>query len=219
MCATLLGMTKRYLSTGEAADQLGIKSRTLRQWAHDGLVKPVFRTPRRGDMRWDMDELHGQLRNQPTPTPTTGTPVTDAGPRPIVAAIVISDLGLLLTKRNDGIPPYGFCTGKIEPGEIPHRAAEREVLEETGMRVRAGVTIAERIHPKTQTHMSYVACYPTDGTDVAVTDADELAEVMWVSLADALALMQPPFTMYEPVRAYLARREGKMHGRGEAEAL
>lgn len=210
-------MANPYVRTGEAAAQLGIAPRTLRQWVDDGLVSPVFRSPRRGDMRWDMADLRTQLHNQPKPM--TGAPVTDSGPKPIVAAIVISGHGLLLTKRNDGVPPYGFCTGKIEPGEIPHRAAEREVLEETGLHVRAGVTIAERIHPKTKTPMSYVACYPTDGTDVAVVDSDELAEVMWVGLADALTLMQPPFTMYEPVKAYLARREGQMHGADEAEAL
>lgn len=205
----------RNVPTAEAAQALNVTKSTLLRWMRAGMVTPVSTTVG-GHHRWNVDELRRQLAAHITEV--TGEPVTEPGPRPIVAAIVISDRGILLTKRNDGVPPYGFCTGKIEDGEIPHRAAEREVLEETGLHVRAGVTIAERIHPKTKTPMSYVACYPTDGTDIAVMDADELADVMWVSLAEALDLMQPPFTMYDPVRAYLARREGRVH-HDEAEAL
>jgi|ERR1022692_4620924 8-oxo-dGTP pyrophosphatase MutT (NUDIX family) len=198
-------MADRYLSTDAAAAEIGVDPETLRRWVRARKITPTMRTAG-GHLRWHLEDIRTQLRNPPA----AGEPMTEPaapGPRPIVAAIVISDLGILLTQRNDGVPPWGFCTGKIEPGELPHAAAEREVMEETGLAVRAAVTIAERIHPKTKTPMSYVACNPTGATAITVADADELAAVEWVSLTRALELMQPPFTMYEPVQAYLARRE------------
>lgn len=196
------------VSTGDAARALDITRSTLLRWKKDGKVHPAGTTAGKHN-RWNIDAIRKELR---------AAAEAETGPRPIVAAIVISDLGILLTQRNDGVPPWGFCTGKIEPGELAHRAAEREVLEETGLAVRAAVTIAERIHPKTKTPMTYIACHPTRGTDVTVADADELAAVEWVSLDQADELMQPPFTMYEPVRAYLARRQDRQHG-SAAEAL
>jgi 8-oxo-dGTP diphosphatase len=60
----------------------------------------------------------------------------------------------------------------------------REIKEETGAE-RQGVDrpLGDRIHPKTGRPMTYLACSPANGTtDVYVGDADELAEVRWVSL-------------------------------------
>jgi 8-oxo-dGTP pyrophosphatase MutT (NUDIX family) len=54
-------------------------------------------------------------------------------PSPVVAAIVTSDVGVLVGRRNDGKPPWTFIAGKIEPGESPADAAVREVKEETGL--------------------------------------------------------------------------------------
>jgi 8-oxo-dGTP pyrophosphatase MutT (NUDIX family) len=51
-------------------------------------------------------------------------------------AIVTSDLGVLVGRRRDGIPPWTFPGGKIEPGESPEDAAVRETLKETGLRGR-----------------------------------------------------------------------------------
>ena len=123
--------------------------------------------------------------------------------QPVVAAIVTSPLGVLVGRRNDGKPPWTFIAGEVEPGERPEDAAVREVKEETGCLVRAGVVIGQRVHPKTGRTMIYMAAAPTHGTDVFVGDADELAEVRWVSLAEADELMQP-YGMFEPVRDYLA---------------
>ena len=70
-------------------------------------------------------------------------------------------------------------------GESPEDTAIREVKEETGLRVAAGEVIGERVHPKTGRTMIYVAAKPTAAPDVFVGDKDELAEVRWVSLAEA----------------------------------
>jgi 8-oxo-dGTP pyrophosphatase MutT (NUDIX family)/transcriptional regulator with XRE-family HTH domain len=130
--------------------------------------------------------------------------------RPIVAAIVTSSEGVLITARKDGKPPWGFVTGEVEPGELAEDTAVREVKEETGLEVRAGRVIGERNpHPVTGRHMIYMAAKPTRGTSVFVGDEAELAEVRWVSVAEADELLPG---MYEKVREHLARELG---GAGE----
>lgn len=196
-------MTKRYASTGEAAEYLGISRNTLHRWVKQGLVEPAFRTPQRGDMRWELDDLDRQLHRK------TGEPVTEPSskpePQPVVAAIVTSDQGVLVGKRNDGKPPWTFIAGEIEPGESPEDAAVREVKEETGLLIQAADVIGRRVHPKTGRTMVYIAAAPTRGTEIFVGDEDELAEVRWVSLAEADELMQP-YGMFEPVHNHLAQR-------------
>jgi 8-oxo-dGTP pyrophosphatase MutT (NUDIX family)/transcriptional regulator with XRE-family HTH domain len=120
--------------------------------------------------------------------------------QPVVAAIVTSPLGVLVGRRNDRRPPWGFISGEIEPGELPDDAAVREVKEETGLEVRAGQLIGERDHPATGRHMIYMAAEPTRGTEVFVGDEAELAEVRWVSLAEADELLPG---MFAPAREYL----------------
>ncbi len=48
--------------------------------------------------------------------------------------------------------------------------------------------------------MIYLACIATHGTDVHVGDPEELAEVRWLSVAEADELLPG---MFEPVREYL----------------
>lgn len=124
--------------------------------------------------------------------------------QPVVAAIVTNGKRVLITARKDGKPPWGFVTGEVEPGEHPEDAAIREVKEETGLEVRlvAGPAIGERDHPATARHIIYLAAKPVRGTRVAVGDEAELAEVRWVSLAEAEELLPG---MFEPVRDYLAK--------------
>lgn len=127
-------------------------------------------------------------------------------PQPVVAAIVTSDRGVLVGKRNDGKPPWTFIAGEIEPGESATDAVVREVKEETGLLVRAAEReIGRRVHPKTGRTMIYLACYPLGKTDVFVGDEDELAEVRWVSLGDAEELLPG---LFEPVHLHLTHELG-----------
>ena len=116
--------------------------------------------------------------------------------------------GVLVGRRNDGKPPWTFIAGEQDAvkDENPADTAVREVKEETGLRVTAGEVIGERVHPKTRRTMIYLAARPTHGTDVFVGDEDELAEVRWVSLAEADELLPG---MFEPVREHLARELGE----------
>jgi 8-oxo-dGTP diphosphatase len=134
---------------------------------------------------------------------TQPEPATVPEPVPIAAAIVTSSLGVLVAKRNDGKPPWTFIAGEIEPGESPADAAVREVKEETGLRIRSGRVIGRRVHPQTGRTMVYMAARPTHGTDAFIGDAQELAEIRWVTLAQADELMDG--TIYEPVRDHLKK--------------
>lgn len=125
---------------------------------------------------------------------------------PVVAAIVTSELGVLISRRNDGVPPWGFIAGKVEPGESIADAVVREVKEETGLRIYpAPKEIGRRVHPKTGKTMIYLACTLAAGLDAHVGDTDELAEVKWASLREAERLLPG---MFEPVHAFLRREIG-----------
>ncbi|MBX2991213.1 MAG: NUDIX hydrolase [Bacteroidetes bacterium] len=67
--------------------------------------------------------------NSPAPTPRVG-----------VGAVVFNDARVLLVKR--GTPPseglWAIPGGRLELGESLQQAAEREILEETGVVIRAG---------------------------------------------------------------------------------
>lgn len=48
------------MTTGQAADALGVSAVSLTRWAHDGKITPALRTPG-GHFRWDVDDLRRQL--------------------------------------------------------------------------------------------------------------------------------------------------------------
>jgi len=151
--------------------------------------------------RADQITRAAKAKQRQTEEPMTESPATPE-PQPVVAAIVTSPLGVLVGKRNDGKPPWTFIAGEIEPGESPKDAGVREVKEETGLLVRATDIIGRRVHPKTGRTMIYMAAVPTHGLNVFVGDEDELAEVRWVSRAEADELLPG---MFEPVHDYLAQ--------------
>lgn len=132
-----------------------------------------------------------------------GRPSTKPEPDVVVSAIVTNGRRVLISKRNDGRPPWAFIGGQIGPGESPADAAVREVKEETGLRIAAGREIGRRIHPVTERWMVYIAATVEGDADAFVNDADELAEVRWVTPAEADKLTGNQ--IYEPVRAHLRR--------------
>lgn len=158
-------------------------------WYENRLARAIVSAQEMRDVQWD----------------SPATPPTKEDELPAVAAaIVTSRLGVLVGRRNDGKPPWTFIAGEIEPGETASFAAQREVKEETGLEVETGVIIGDRVHPKTHHPMTYVAAKPVrpDDLEVFVGDEDELAEVRWISLAEADELLPG---MFEPVREHLAR--------------
>jgi 8-oxo-dGTP pyrophosphatase MutT (NUDIX family) len=138
------------------------------------------------------------------------TPSEERELQPVAVAIVTSRLGVLVGRRHDGKPPWTFIAGGVEPGEDAPFAAGREVKEETGLEIEPGEEIGRRVHPRTQRTMIYIAAKPVrpDDLSVFVGDERELAEVRWVSLAEADELMAS-YGMFEPVHEHLAQEIGE----------
>lgn len=195
------------VTTSDAARRVGVARSTLWRWVTLGWIEPHHRTAG-GHLRWDVERLARQIaqfREQPPGEPVP-EPATAPEHQPVVAAIVTSHLGALVGKRNDGRPPWTFIAGEVEPGESQVDAAVREVKEEAGLRVRGGHhEIGRRVHPKTGRTMIYLACVPTDGTDVHVGDPEELAEVRWVGSLDELFTLMPREHIFAPVLEHLGR--------------
>ena len=93
----------------------------------------------------------------------------------VAIALVWRGTELLITRRPDAVHLGGlweFPGGKIAPGETPEACAEREVLEEVGLAVRARARrhVIEHAYPERR-----VRLYPIDCD--YVTGALELREV------------------------------------------
>ena len=187
---------ERLRSTAEAAEWLGVTVGSFQRWAKDGKVRPKLRLPG-GEYRWSLADLTEQLRPE-------DVSVQDTPNRPsVITAIVTSDRGVLIGHRHDGKPPWTFIAGEQEPGETFADTIIREVKEETGLEITAGEVLGERVHPKTERHMVYVAaCLSTSAptADPIVGDPDELSEVRWAGLSEADELLPG---MIEPVKDHL----------------
>lgn len=196
--AILEDVARRYLTSRQAADELGIPVSTLQYWAATGKIAPAWRTPG-GMARWDLEDLQRQLD-----IPGSGRIADPAAPiQPvIVAAVITSKLGVLAERRHDGRPLWTFPSGEAEPGEAPIDTAIRETKEETGLEIRVSHALGERDHPATGRHMIYLAARVYHRTDVRNNDEAELAEVRWLALAEALELMPD---MFAPARAHIER--------------
>jgi 8-oxo-dGTP pyrophosphatase MutT (NUDIX family) len=151
-----------------------------------------------GEYRWSLRELREQLQPK-------GDDVTDTPNRPsVIMAVVTSERGVLIGHRHDGKPPWTFIAGEQELGETVADTAIREVKEETGLSIMAGQILGERVHDMTNRHVIYVAAKPANpgNLDVIVGDPDELSEVRWATLAQAVELLPG---LFEPVHAHLER--------------
>jgi 8-oxo-dGTP diphosphatase len=127
-------------------------------------------------------------------------------PGPMVAlAVVTSPAGVLVGRRRDGVPPWVFPGGKVEPGESPAHAAARECFEETGLEVRVEHEIGRRNHPVTGRHVVYLACTVITATAVRTPRSEELVELRWLDRDQVEDLMPD---LNQAVCRYLCLRFG-----------
>jgi 8-oxo-dGTP diphosphatase len=157
------------------------------------------------DFAFTLLHIRNSIRAHGLTPPPLPAKLAGLDPQPVAVAVVASADGVLIGRRSDGNPPWGFIAGEVEPGETPAAAAAREVEEETGLLVQPGAVLGARVHPGTRRMLVYVAAEPTDGTSVGAGGRPGLDEVRWVSLAEAEEMLPG---MHEPVRDYLAKQLG-----------
>ena len=104
----------------------------------------------------------------------------------VTAAIIIEDGRVLIAQRPPGGRHAGeweFPGGKVEPGETPAAALERELQEELGLQVVVGDELARTPLHHRQTLVA-LQCWPL-GSPVA---GDSHTEVCWCNAAELRSL-------------------------------
>ncbi|SEM91074.1 NAD+ diphosphatase [Sphingomonas gellani] len=124
---------------------------------------------------------------------------------PVVIMIAEHD-GRALLGRQPGWPEgrYSALAGFLEPGESIEEAVAREVLEESGVRVRGVRYVASQPWPFPSQLM--IACIAQADSDRLVIDTHELESAIWVSREEVRAVLagaQGPFL--PPPRYAIAR--------------
>jgi 8-oxo-dGTP diphosphatase len=124
----------------------------------------------------------------------------------IAVAIVQNKRGqFLLVRRRykEGSLHWQFPSGRIEPGENSLHAAERETMEETGVRCHATTALGKRVHPDTGVITEYWLCSYESGKEF-VRDSDELDDIRWMSGAESIAAISSD--LFPSVRDVLSRK-------------
>ena len=105
-----------------------------------------------------------------------------SGPQVAVGAVVIHENRVLLVKRKNepAAGQWAIPGGRVHAGETLASAAEREIMEETGIRIKAGkpVYIFELIDPIHYVIIDLDAKY-ISGSPVPADDAEEAG---WIGL-------------------------------------
>lgn len=132
-------------------------------------------------------------------------PMTDPGTleeQPTVAlAVITSPKGVLIAHRKDGIPPWTFPGGEVQPGETAAAALVRKVPAETGIEIKPVLLFGRRIHPRTSRTMVYLAANAVDeAAEPKVLDTEDLDAVEWAGL-DVVRERMPD--LYPVVREHL----------------
>lgn len=78
---------------------------------------------------------------------------------------------------------WAFASGTVEAGESIEQAAEREVLEEFGVTVKAGDVFAKHELADVKVRLNFVFCTILDG-EPKVMQPEEAQALAWMSLSE-----------------------------------
>lgn len=116
----------------------------------------------------------------------------------VVAAILIKDGKLMLAQRPEGKHMglrWEFPGGKVEKGETPEAALERELKEELAIETKTGSLYREEIHRYPEKTVRLMFCFTSliSGTPQPVEEAQvgffDIKEAEALDLADADRLL------------------------------
>ena len=112
-------------------------------------------------------------------------------------ALIKQDGKILIIKRaeNDNVFPgyWDFPGGKLEPGEDPIRGVEREVLEETGLRIRAIEAIWEKEMDIDAIYRGKFVVYTAELISGDIILSPDHTEFKWATKEEILQLKVEPF--------------------------
>jgi 8-oxo-dGTP diphosphatase len=117
-------------------------------------------------------------------------------PYEVAVALVVRDGAILLIRRTiEGMKSsWVLPGGKIDPGEDAQHAAQREVLEETGVACRPVRVLRSRVHPVSGKQIAYVLC---EYRDNAMRD-DREYDFRWVQASHVPKMLGR--TLYEKLK-------------------
>ncbi len=112
-------------------------------------------------------------------------------PRTDPVTIMLAEYeGRLMLGRGKGWPEGAFSAlaGFVEPGETIEEAVQREVFEESGVRVRDVSYIASQPWPFPSQLM--IGCHSYADDDALVIDETEMAEIIWFTREQVVASLE-----------------------------
>lgn len=119
-----------------------------------------------------------------------------------VAAVIFRDNNLLMLQRSGahGAGTWSVPGGWVEKGEYILQATEREVLEETGLIVRAvySITWTETIHPEGVQDVCFWVLCEDKGGRPEIREPDKCTELKWVP-SSAVRYQQPLFVELQAI--------------------
>jgi 8-oxo-dGTP diphosphatase len=134
-----------------------------------------------------------------------------AGAPPVLvsAAVIVSGGRVLLTQRPSGTHLAGaweFPGGKVEPGEDPRHALQRELLEEIGVSASVGDAVEVTFHRYPTKDVLLLFFEATIAAGSPEPRAIEVAAVRWAGPADLRDELFPPadVAVLAKVRALLS---------------
>jgi 8-oxo-(d)GTP phosphatase len=110
-------------------------------------------------------------------------------------------VGLIHRGRYDD---YGWAKGKLDPGEVLPQTAVREVLEETGLKIRLGISLGAQHYTLPNGQPKEVHIWAARVTDSALAKSkfvphEEVDEVLWMSPIEAAKVLS-----YDADKVFLA---------------
>lgn len=101
---------------------------------------------------------------------------------------------LLEDRKHPQKPYFGYVIvpgGKVEKEDTSHeKAAEREVLEECGIKVKKMICLDTFLHITISNHLYRTTAYLITDFDGEVTNKEGKADHVWAKIEDAYQIMQ-----------------------------